>query len=229
MRVIAYLRVSTDRQAEHGLGLDVQRRAVRSWASANGHKVIATYQDAGISGGNGLDNRPGLAAAFGDLEDDKADALVVYRLDRLARKLASQETWIEQLGRRGKAVISVTEPDVGADEMRDLVRQILGAIAQYERAVIRRRMQSGRAEKAAQGGYAYGSPAYGFRSEDRQLVPDAHEAAVVARILAMHAHGMGTRGIAAALNADGVPTKRGNAWFSESVARVIRRATRDAS
>ena len=223
MKLIAYLRVITDRQAEHGLGLEVQRKAIRSWAKAGGHKLVATYEDAGVSGSNGLDTRPGLAAAFQDLEDGKADALVVYRLDRLARRLSSQETWIEKLGKSGRQVISVTEPDVGDDEMRDLVRQVLGAIAQYERAVIVRRMQSGRAEKAAQGGFAYGSPGFGYRAEKRQLVADPDEAKVVAMIVHRAAEGAGVRTIAAELNADGIPTKRGTKWHPETVARVLRR------
>src|SRR5690242_10011662 len=100
MRVISYTRVSTDRQAEQGLGLDAQRRAINSWAKTNGHKIVATFTDEGVSGSNGLDTRPGLANAFQALEDGQADAMVVYRLDRLARKLASQETWIETLERK---------------------------------------------------------------------------------------------------------------------------------
>src|SRR5260221_9302124 len=118
MRVILYTRVSTDKQAEHGLGLQVQDKALRAWAKAGGHKIIAALSDAGVSGSNGLDTREGLAAAFIALEAGKADALAVYRLDRLARKLASQETWIERLEKAGRQVISVTEPDYGEDEMR---------------------------------------------------------------------------------------------------------------
>src|SRR5262252_7034966 len=175
MRVILYTRVSTDKQAEKGLGLEVQRRALRDWAKADGHKIIAAYSDDGVSGSNGLDTRPGLAAAFADMEAGKADALAVYRLDRLARKLASQETWIEQQERAGRKVVSVTEPDHGEDEMRVLIRQVLGAFAEYERAVIRKRLRNGRAEKAARGGYAYGGPPFGWRAEGGELVPAPRE------------------------------------------------------
>jgi DNA invertase Pin-like site-specific DNA recombinase len=182
VKLIAYLRVRTDKQAEQGLGLSVQRRAIAAWAKGNGHKVAATYSDEGISGSNGLDSRPGLAGAFQALEDGQADGLVVYRLDRLARKLANQETWIERLERRGRKVVRVTEPEYGEDETRDFVRQVLGAVAQYERAVIVRRMQSGRAEKAAKGGFAYGSPAFGYRAQDGELVTDDAESAIAARI-----------------------------------------------
>lgn len=223
MRIVSYTRVSTDKQAEHGLGLDIQQKAIRSWAKAGGHKIAASLSDSGISGSNGLDTRPGLAEAFRLLEAGKADALVVYRLDRLARKLASQLVWTEQLEAKGKHVISVTEPDVGQDEMRTLVRQVLGAIAEYERATIVRRMQGGRAEKAQQGGYAYGSPAYGQRAESGKLTEDQTETAVAAMIGAMRGHGLSYREITDALNAAGYRAKRGGTWHAPTVRRVAER------
>ncbi len=223
MRVIGYLRVSTDTQAEKGLGLAIQRKAITAWAKAEGHKIVAWYSDEGISGSNGLDTRPALAAAFQDLEDDKAEILAVYRLDRLARKLASQETWIERLERNGKQVVSVTEPNIGDDEMRALVRQILGAVAQYERAVIVRRMQGGRAAKAANGGYAYGSPAFGQKAEGKALVPDETEQRVIARIGELHQAGKSLREIITVLEAEGIQPKRGGRWHPPTVNRVIAR------
>jgi DNA invertase Pin-like site-specific DNA recombinase len=223
VKAIAYVRVSTDRQAEQGLGLEVQRRAIKTWAKTNGHRIVATHRDEGVSGSKGLDTRPGLASAFQALEDGQADALVVYRLDRLARKLASQETWIETLERKGRKVVSVTEPEYGEDETRDFVRQVLGAVAQYERAVIVRRMQSGRAEKAARGGYAYGSPAFGQRVQDGELIPDEAESAVVARIRELGAQGASLRQIAERLDAEGSKPKRGDRWHAQTVRRVLAR------
>jgi DNA invertase Pin-like site-specific DNA recombinase len=227
VKLIAYLRVSTDRQAEHGLGLAVQEQAIRAWAKEAGHRIVRWERDEGESGSNGLDSRLGLAAAFQELEraNSIADGLVVYRLDRLARKLGSQITWIEQLESRGKQVISVTEPDVGQDEMRVFVRQVMGAVAEYERAVINRRMQSGRAMKAERGGYAgYGSPAFGQRSVDKQLVTDEREAAVTARMRELREAGQSFRQIAGQLDAEGMAPKRGGQWHPQTVSRVLARA-----
>lgn len=227
MKLIAYTRVSTDAQAEHGLGLDVQRRAIRAWAAKNDHKVIAWYSDKGISGSNGLDTRPGLAEAFRETEA-KADGLVVYRLDRLARKLGSQITWIEQLESRGRQVISVTEPDVGQDEMRVLVRQVLGAIAEYERATIVRRMRDGRALKAERGGFAYGSPPYGWRADGHELVPVEAEQATLARIRDLRAESCSIRVIGETLTAEGFTPKRGGQWHAETIRRILRTADQRA-
>jgi DNA invertase Pin-like site-specific DNA recombinase len=224
VRVVVYLRVSTDKQAEDGLGLDVQRKAITAWAKDAGHRIVATFQDAGVSGCSGLKDRPGLASAFREMEAGTADALVVYRLDRLARRLALQMTWIEQVESAGRAVISVTEPDVGEDEMRTLVRQIMGAIAEYERETIRRRMATGRALKAERGGYAYGSPPYGWETAGKELVPDPAEQAVIARMTRLRDGGASFRDVADALNADGVAPKRGAAWHPMTVRRALARA-----
>jgi DNA invertase Pin-like site-specific DNA recombinase len=64
----AYLRVSTDAQTD-GLGLDVQRDAIESWAREHAHTVVGWYEDAGVSGSNGLEHREGLAAALAALKD----------------------------------------------------------------------------------------------------------------------------------------------------------------
>src|SRR5947209_5180061 len=143
MRIVGYLRVSTDRQAEEGLGLDVQRDAIRTWAKANGHRVAKWCSDEGVSGSNGLDGRDGLAEALGALRDGRADALAVYRLDRLARDLVLQEQLLAEVWRMGSRVWSTSpsedaylDPNGAADDpSRTLIRQILGAVAQYERAM----------------------------------------------------------------------------------------------
>ncbi len=72
MRIAAYLRVSTDTQAEHGLGLDVQRQAIRAWARAHGHKITSWHADAGVSGSNGLDSREALPEAMAEVRSGRA-------------------------------------------------------------------------------------------------------------------------------------------------------------
>src|SRR5947208_2074283 len=90
--VVAYLRCSTDRQAEEGLGLDVQREAIDRWAKSTGHRIVHSFTDEGVSGSNGIDQRRALGDALEVVREGKAAGLVVYRLDRLARDLIIQET-----------------------------------------------------------------------------------------------------------------------------------------
>jgi DNA invertase Pin-like site-specific DNA recombinase len=163
MKLIAYLRVSTDAQAE-GLGLDVQKAAITDWANTHGHKLAADFTDAGVSGSNGLDTRTGLADAFNALRDSDASGIVVYRLDRLARDLIIQEQLLAEARQHGWAVFSTStgeaaylEDDPG-EPSRKMIRQVLGAVAEYERSMIALRLRSGRARKAQAGGFAYGAP-----------------------------------------------------------------------
>src|SRR5688500_10993235 len=109
--VIGYIRVSTAEQV-NGFGLEVQEKAIAEWCKREGVRLLAVHRDEGQSGSNGLDTRPGRAEALARCEAGEAQALVVYRLDRLARDLVLQETTIQRLQAHGVRVLSVTEPDV---------------------------------------------------------------------------------------------------------------------
>lgn len=230
-RAIAYLRVSTDRQADEGFGLEVQEAAVRRWARVNRMRIVHVIRDEGRSGAADVIDRPGLAEAIGHVRAGRADALVVPRLDRLARDLVLQE-WIRADLIRAGAELRSASPSEDAflrhdpeDPTGTLIRQILGAVAQHERAMIRLRMDAGRARKRETGGYAGGAPPYGFRSEGRDLVPNLAEQRQVARIRRWHRDGRSLREIARRLNAEGIPSRRGR-WHPQTVSRVLERTQR---
>lgn len=226
---IGYLRVSTDEQRK-GLGLEIQEAAIRAHCRTIGVRLVAVLSDEGISGSNGLDTRAGLAEALARIQAGDAQVLVVYRLDRLARDLLLQETVIGQLRKSGALVLSATEGDVESDDpTRVLVRQVLGAMAQYEAAVIRGRMAAGKAAKRAAGGYTGGQPAYGRRADQRQLVERADEAAVVARVLELRSAGRSYREICTALEVEGFTPRRASSWQPMVVRRIAMRAGAVAS
>src|SRR3954471_3387194 len=85
--VVAYVRVSTDEQADSGAGLTAQRAAISAEAARRGWTVIAWHEDAGISG-KSIAGRPGLGAALEAVETGQAAGIVVAKLDRLSRSLA---------------------------------------------------------------------------------------------------------------------------------------------
>ena len=114
-RVIGYTRVSTAEQIE-GFGLSVQEQRIRAYCKAEGLNLVAMLSDLGQSGSNGLDDRLGLAEGLARIEKGDASALVVYRLDRLARDLLLQETIHTRLESGGASVVSVTEPAVEGDD-----------------------------------------------------------------------------------------------------------------
>jgi DNA invertase Pin-like site-specific DNA recombinase len=229
MRLAGYLRVSTDLQAEQGMGLDIQRRGIRSWAKANGHRIVSWHSDEGISGSNGIDTREGLHDALTAVDTGSVQGLVVYKLDRLARKLTVQEATLARIWTAGGSAFAVDIGEIPQDDpddpMRTALRQMIGVFAQLERGMIAARLRAGRRLKAERGGYAGGAPKYGFVAVAGELTPNEAEQAVVARILSMHQQGLGTRPIAATLNDEGLTAKRGGAWSSAQVARVVRAGT----
>lgn len=229
-RVVAYLRVSTSRQAADGYGLDVQEAAVQMWARRNRVKIAYVIRDEGWTGADV--DRPGLAEALGHIEAKRATAVVVPRLDRLARSLILQE-WIRaELLSAGAQLRSadpvedrtlIEQPD---DPTANLVRQILGAVAEHERAMIRLRMNAGKAKKREAGGYVAGQPPYGYRADGHDLVPNLAEQRQVQRMKRWRRDGLSFRQIADRLNTEGVPARGGGKWHPPTVQRVVERPAR---
>jgi DNA invertase Pin-like site-specific DNA recombinase len=223
-KVIGYTRVSTAEQVD-GFGLKVQETAIRDYCRSNGLQLVAMFTDEGQSGSNGLDTRHGLAEGLARIEAREASALVVYRFDRLARDLILQETLIRRLHDQSAKVISVKEPALEGDEhTRVMVRQILGVISQYERAVIRGRMMSGKAAKVAAGGYGGGRPAYGQRAVNKALAVNPDETAIVNTVATMRNQGSSYREIIKALEDGGMATRSGGVWNPNQVRRIAQRA-----
>ena len=211
-RAVGYVRVSTAEQAE-GYGLDAQSSAIRAYCRDYGLDLTCIVEDAGYSGSDA--SRPGLAEALSRLDSGEAEVLIVARLDRLARDLVLQETIMSRA-----AVVSVAEPDLDGDPTRVLVRQVLGAIAQYERALIAARMSAGKAAKRAAGGYAGGRPPYGWRVEAGELVPDERERDVARLVSMMRAGGASYRAIARTLSARGMRPRSGR-WHPSTLRSLV--------
>lgn len=230
MRVVGYLRVSTDRQAEEGLGLEVQEQAIHEWAEANGHEIAALHRDEGISGSNGVDTRLGLADALAELGE--GDGLVVYRLDRLARDLVLQEQLLAEVWRARARVFSCSPSedsyltDDPSDPSRALIRQVLGAVSQYERSMISLRLRSGRNRKRLNGGFGGGQVPFGYKSRQGELVEDPHEQATIRRMQTLRSAGVSLPAIARMLEEEGHRPKSSDRWHPQSIARICERVER---
>jgi DNA invertase Pin-like site-specific DNA recombinase len=231
MRVVGYLRVSTERQADEGPDLEMQQQAIKGWAAAEGHKLVACYSDGGVSGANGIDARVGLHEALAALAVGRADGLVVGRLDRLAGDLWVQEGILAWVWKHGGRVFACDVGEVAQEHpdhpMRMAMRQMMGVFGQLERGMIAARMRAGRRRKAARGGFAYGAPPYGKRAVGGELVDDPAEQQVIARIRELHTGGVSLRQIARTLTAEGVRPRRGKRWQDRTVAKIVARLKGD--
>lgn len=212
--VVAYLRVSTEEQADSGLGLSAQRASIQAAAVARGWTIVAWHEDAGVSG-KSL-NRPGVTAALADVEEGRGGALVVSRVDRLSRSLVDFAGLMERArtGRWGLVALDLGVDTTTADG--ELMAHVVATFAQYERRLIGQRTKVALAEKKAQG-VQLGRPV---------LMP----ADVVARIVTDHDGGQGWTAIARDLNAEGIPTAHGGArWYPSTVRYAYMLATAEAT
>lgn len=225
-KTAGYTRVSTVGQAEHGLGLGIQREAITEYCKRHGLELVEIFEDAGISGANGIEDREAWPRLVEALEQKAFRAVVVLRLDRLARDLMLQETMLANVQELGGELISIDEPDLcDGDPTRTMFRHIKGAISQYEKAMIVTRLKAGRRKKVRQGGYAGGWLPYGYSAQgqgpDAKPVIDEREAAVVKEVFLEYAQGKSMAQIAVGLAAAGVPTARGGRWAQGTVQTIL--------
>jgi site-specific DNA recombinase len=168
--------------------------------------------------------RPLFALLISALTERPGSALICWKLDRVSRVMHEQELVLDLLNREGVKVYSTqaSEEEVlvngGGDPSRTMMRQIMGAVAQYERALIRLRMEAGTRTKAAKGGWVGGTVAHGYRVESGDLVIDPEAADTVRMIFAMRdVEGMSHKAIAKELNR----LENGTAWYRIRVSRVL--------
>lgn len=237
-KLVAYLRVSTIEQADKGYGLDVQREAITKAAKELGARIVEWCIDEGKSGTLDASNRPGLTEALGLVRTGRADGLIVRDLDRLARKVSVQEPILAEVWRNTGASVYTASPaeevqrDDPDDPMRTAMREMAGVFAGLERGLIVKRLRDGRRTKAANGGHVNGPAPYGYRTAPKgpnnphgALVEVPQEQAALQKMRKLAAQGVPTREIARVLTAEGYPTKRGGAWSSPTVSRILNRDT----
>ena len=215
----AYLRVSGKGQVE-GDGFTRQADSIARYAAHSSITVVHTFRDEGVSGTRELDNRPALQDLLLAMDGGDVRTVIIEKLDRLARDLMIQETIIADLRKRGIEVISVAEPDLCSDDpSRVLMRQLFGAIAQYEKAMIVLKLRGARQRTKARTGRCEGAKPFGEAEGQRGTVE---------RILSLREAGMAVDTIAATLNTEGLPSKTGGRWYGSSVRNVILREQRAA-
>lgn len=219
-RTIAYLRVSTDKQADKGISLEAQEEKAKAYASLYDLDLIETVIDAGESAKT-LD-RPGLQRALAMLKAGKADALLVIKLDRLTRSVADLGKLIEKYFAPGKsALLSVSEQIDTRSASGRLVLNILASVSQWEREIIAERTSDAMRHKQAQGEYIGGEVPYGFRLVDGDLLEDEAEQEVIQKAKAYQSEGLSLRKIAAELDKQGIKTRRGSLFGANQIKRMV--------
>jgi len=204
---VAYIRVSTGKQAKSGLGLDAQAAALARFAEAEGYKLVQTFTEVETGkGADAIDRRPQLAAALKTARKAKAP-IIVAKLDRLSRDVH----FISGLmAHRTPFIVA----ELGADA-DPFMLHLYAALAEKERKLISQRTKDALAAKKAQGVKLGGLNAKGEQNRD-----EAKARAEALRPIFAELDGKSAREIARTLNARGVKTPTGAPWSPVTVLRA---------
>jgi DNA invertase Pin-like site-specific DNA recombinase len=209
MRVIGYVRVSTEEQAVSGAGLEAQRRAILAECRRRGWELVEMIEDGGYSAKDM--KRPGVQEALRALEAGEATALVVAKLDRLSRSMLDFAALMATAQKQHWALVALDCAVDTSTPAGEAMAHVLATFGQFERRLISQRTKEALAVKRASG-VRLGRP---------PTVPQA----VVRRIQRLRGGGFSLRAIADELNAAGVPTAQGGKqWYAATVRGILTRA-----
>jgi site-specific DNA recombinase len=224
-RIAFYTRISTDEDKQK-YSLDAQRDRLESYCKGvfaeTGYEVIETYRD--TESGAHLD-RPALTRMLADARAGRFDLLLVYRVDRLSRKLSDLAPMVEGLVKIGVSFRSVSESFDTASPSGRAMMQLLGVFGELERETIIERTKMGMEKKARTGVWVGGAVPYGYRiREDKKgIVVFEDEATIIRKIFSMYAEGLaGVQSIRDELTAAGYRKRKGKRWDPRTLLHVLR-------
>lgn len=222
MKYVIYLRVSTDQQAQSGLGLEAQRDICLRYIK-DGSKYVE-FSDEGFSGALDIEKRPGLIAAIDAIE--RGDILLVAKRDRLGRDPivnAMVERAIER--KKGRIVSASGDVRDDNDPSSILMRRMVDAFAEYERLIIGARTKAALQVKKKRG-QRIGHIPFGYRicTDNVHLEEDEREQKILKQMAELRKERATFREIAAKMNETQAFNRKDNAWNHVSIQRVIKNA-----
>lgn len=217
-QAIAYLRTSSatnagaDRDSEKR-----QRAAIATFAKSAGFAVVDEYYDAAVSGADPVDSRPGFAAMLKRIEGNGVRTIIVENASRFARDLMVQEVGYARLKERGIELIAADSPAAFLDDTPTarLIRQVLGAIAEFDKAMVVAKLRGARDRKRQTGAKVEGRKSY---------VERAPETVAAARRLArrpLKGKRLSLRAISAELAREGHVAASGRPYAATAIARML--------
>jgi DNA invertase Pin-like site-specific DNA recombinase len=221
-KAVSYLRCSGLGQVD-GDTWARQTAAIAKYAKHSGLEVVDEFRDAGVSGTKDLDNRPGLAGLLDRVESNGVKIVLVENATRLARDLMVGEVILQQLTNAGCRVIAADSgTDLSADSddpTRRLIRQVLGAVAEFDRRVTVMKLRAARDRRRARGKRCEGRKPFGtLRGEPETLsrIRELRRKPPLGRRRSLQQ-------ICDQLNAEGRSTRSGKPWKKQSIHRILAR------
>jgi site-specific DNA recombinase len=219
---IGYVRVSSEEQADSGLGLEAQRQRIVAFCAMKGLRLTEVYEDAGVSGGKPLSSRPAGSRLLNAARRGKV--VVVAKLDRLFRSVADAAGVIADFDKKGIELVAIAEGFDMTNPYGRAMAQMASVFAELERAMIRERTKSAMDIKRSRRERISGHAPFGWDfSLDGRLVENTREQEVIRVMALLRAQGLSYRGIATRLDAEGIVPKRGRQWIHTTVKTILTR------
>lgn len=215
---VAYLRTSS--AANVGADKDSEKRqraAIEGFATSAGYVVVDTFNDAAVSGADAVDTRPGFAAMLKRIESNGVRTIIVESASRFARDLMVQEVGYARLRERGIELIAADSPSSFLDDTPTarLVRQVLGAIAEFDKAMVVAKLRGARERKRATGAKVEG------RKSHREMHPEMVSLAKKLHRYPVNGRRRSLREVASELAAQGYTGHDGEPFAAMSIKRMV--------
>jgi site-specific DNA recombinase len=226
MKVAAYIRVSTDEQAQEGYSIPAQRNRLEAYAISQGWEIVQWYVDEGESAKDL--NRTDLKRMLKAVEHGLFDCVLVYRLDRLTRSVLDLYKLLNIFEKYNVKFKSATEVYDTTTAIGRLFITLVAALAQWERENLGERVRMGMQQKAKEGKWTVSVPPLGYelkeanKDDEINLKINHQEAAIVKEIYSLYLSGMGMWKITRNLNERGLYPRSGKAWGQNPIQYILK-------
>lgn len=220
---IGYVRVSSEEQAESGLGLEAQRERIKAFCTLKGLTLAEIFEDAAVSGGKPLETRPAGAKLLTMARKGKA-VVIVAKFDRLFRSVADAATTIADFDKKGIELVAISEGFDMTSPYGRAMAQMASVFAELERAMIRERTKNAMGVKRSRGERISRHAPFGWEfGPEGKLVENVTEQDAIRLMQQLRSEGKGFDEIARLLDGSGVKPKRAEKWARATVRQILGR------
>jgi DNA invertase Pin-like site-specific DNA recombinase len=194
-----------------------QRKAIQTFANRAGYRIIEWFDDPAVAGADTIDSRPGFMAALEMIAGNGVRTVIVETANRFARDLIVQEIGWKRLHADGITLIAADAPEqfINDTPTAVLIRQILGAVAQFDKAMTVAKLRGARERKRRK---------TGGKVEGRKSLSESRpEAVALARALSEQLPRLSLRAIAANLASQGFTTPSGLPYSASAISSMLDR------
>lgn len=221
MQAIGYIRVSTLEQSREGVSMEMQAAKIRAYAELNDFELIEIVSDDGISA-KAIKGRDGIQKVLESVRTKKTAAVIIYKLDRLARNTIESLEMAKMMDKSGVALHSITEKLDTQSAMGKFFFTLTASLAEMERNIISERTSAALQEKRRQGKLA-GKIPFGFTlaADGEALLENSQEKESLEIMRELRGRGLSLRAIASELESRGIKAKNGGRWHAKVIQGIL--------